>query len=253
VPGTAVRADGAAARSRAGAGPRTPGPQRPLASLHRGWHGRLSPCGSSGWRAAPWLRLLARAGHDREQWTTSIFPGKTGYVLPAKRSVGVVEALDVGNTATVAVELVGKLGLRGSCSLLSRIRRSERSPGCLRKPAHARCGSLALTRKRGPWGQAAANPGRCGGEGLRGGYLLSGRRGAGLAVLLGGGGSGGLAAGASRGAWGVAGRAGAGLAGGRWPAGCRWWAAGGRGLLPCLLGGRAGVRGDGDGDGMAGV
>jgi uncharacterized protein DUF1905 len=40
-------------------------------------------------------------------WVTSIFPGsQAGYVLPVKRPVRVAEALDVGDVATVIVELV---------------------------------------------------------------------------------------------------------------------------------------------------
>jgi hypothetical protein len=41
-------------------------------------------------------------------WTTSIFPasGEAGYVLPVKRAVRRAESLDVGDTATVTVELV---------------------------------------------------------------------------------------------------------------------------------------------------
>jgi len=40
-------------------------------------------------------------------WTTSIFPdNQARYVLPVKRPVRVAEALDVGDTATVTVELI---------------------------------------------------------------------------------------------------------------------------------------------------
>ena len=40
-------------------------------------------------------------------WTTSIFPdSRAGYVLPVKRPVRVTEALDVGDMATVTVELI---------------------------------------------------------------------------------------------------------------------------------------------------
>jgi hypothetical protein len=40
-------------------------------------------------------------------WTTSIFPDRqAGYVLPVKRPVRVAEALDVGDTATVTLELI---------------------------------------------------------------------------------------------------------------------------------------------------
>jgi len=50
------------------------------------------------------LRVRATVGSST--WATSIFPGKAGYVLPVKRSIRVAEALDVGDTATVTVELV---------------------------------------------------------------------------------------------------------------------------------------------------
>ena len=40
-------------------------------------------------------------------WVTSIFPGsQAGYVLPVKRPVRVAQALDVGDKATVTVELI---------------------------------------------------------------------------------------------------------------------------------------------------
>jgi hypothetical protein len=41
-------------------------------------------------------------------WTTSIFPdgGSSSYVLPIKRPVRKAEALDVGEIATVTVELI---------------------------------------------------------------------------------------------------------------------------------------------------
>jgi hypothetical protein len=41
-------------------------------------------------------------------WATSIFPDSVrgGYVLPIKRAVRKAEALDVGDTATVTVELI---------------------------------------------------------------------------------------------------------------------------------------------------
>jgi hypothetical protein len=50
------------------------------------------------------LRVRATIGDTT--WTTSIFPGKTGYVLPVKRPVRVAEALTAGDTATVTVELM---------------------------------------------------------------------------------------------------------------------------------------------------
>ena len=40
-------------------------------------------------------------------WTTSIFPDSAGYVLPVKRAVRQAEDLEVGDIATVTVELVG--------------------------------------------------------------------------------------------------------------------------------------------------
>ncbi len=41
-------------------------------------------------------------------WTTSIFPGSAerAYVLPVKRSVRTAEALELGDVATVTVELL---------------------------------------------------------------------------------------------------------------------------------------------------
>ena len=40
-------------------------------------------------------------------WLTSIFPdSQAGYVLPVKRPVRIAEALDVGDVATVTVELL---------------------------------------------------------------------------------------------------------------------------------------------------
>jgi len=50
--------------------------------------------------------LRVRATIGSSTWTTSIFPGKAGYVLPVKRPVRVAEALDAGDTATVTVELL---------------------------------------------------------------------------------------------------------------------------------------------------
>jgi hypothetical protein len=52
--------------------------------------------------------LRVRAAIGGSTWTTSIFPDReAGYVLPVKRPVRVAEALDVGDTATVTVELLG--------------------------------------------------------------------------------------------------------------------------------------------------
>jgi hypothetical protein len=40
-------------------------------------------------------------------WTTSVFPdSRAGYVLPVKRPVRVAEGLEVGDKATVTVELI---------------------------------------------------------------------------------------------------------------------------------------------------
>jgi Domain of unknown function (DUF1905) len=50
--------------------------------------------------------LRVRATIGSSTWTTSIFPGSgTGYVLPVKRSIRLAESLDVGDVATVTVEL----------------------------------------------------------------------------------------------------------------------------------------------------
>ena len=50
--------------------------------------------------------VRVRATIGSSTWTTSIFPGRAGYVLPVKRSIRVAQALDVGDTATVTVELI---------------------------------------------------------------------------------------------------------------------------------------------------
>jgi hypothetical protein len=51
------------------------------------------------------VRVRATVGGST--WTTSIFPGKErGYVLPLKRPVRTAEGLDVGDVATVSVELL---------------------------------------------------------------------------------------------------------------------------------------------------
>jgi hypothetical protein len=51
--------------------------------------------------------VRVRATIGTSTWTTSIFPGsQAGYVLPVKRPVRVAEALDVGDVATVTVELI---------------------------------------------------------------------------------------------------------------------------------------------------
>ncbi len=51
--------------------------------------------------------VRVRATIGSSTWTTSIFPGsEASYVLPVKRPVRVAEALDVGDVATVTVELI---------------------------------------------------------------------------------------------------------------------------------------------------
>ena len=52
------------------------------------------------------LRVRVRLGGST--WTTSIFPssGRGAYVLPVKRPVRTAEALNVGDVATVTVELM---------------------------------------------------------------------------------------------------------------------------------------------------
>jgi hypothetical protein len=51
--------------------------------------------------------VRVRATIGSSTWTTSIFPAsQAGYVLPVKRAVRVAEALDVGDVATVSVELL---------------------------------------------------------------------------------------------------------------------------------------------------
>jgi hypothetical protein len=50
--------------------------------------------------------LRVRATIGSSTWTTSIFPGRAGYVLPVKRPIRVAQALDAGGTATVTVELI---------------------------------------------------------------------------------------------------------------------------------------------------
>src|SRR5580704_15238836 len=51
------------------------------------------------------VRVRATIGNST--WTTSIFPAsQAGYVLPVKRPIRVAEALDVGDMATVTVELI---------------------------------------------------------------------------------------------------------------------------------------------------
>jgi hypothetical protein len=51
--------------------------------------------------------LRVRVGVGGSTWTTSIFPGAGGrYALPVKRAVRKAEALEVGDLATVTVELI---------------------------------------------------------------------------------------------------------------------------------------------------
>jgi Domain of unknown function (DUF1905) len=51
--------------------------------------------------------VRVRATIGSSTWTTSIFPAsQAAYVLPVKRPVRVSEALDVGDMATVTVELI---------------------------------------------------------------------------------------------------------------------------------------------------
>ena len=51
--------------------------------------------------------VRVRATIGTSTWTTSIFPsGQAGYVLPVKRPVRVAQALEVGDKATVTVELI---------------------------------------------------------------------------------------------------------------------------------------------------
>ena len=51
--------------------------------------------------------VRGRATIGSTTWRTSIFPGsQDSYVLPVKRPVRAAETLDVGDTATVTVELI---------------------------------------------------------------------------------------------------------------------------------------------------
>jgi len=61
----------------------------------------------AGGRLRGFGSVRVRATIGSSTWTTSIFPAsQSGYVLPVKRSVRAAEALDVGDTATVTVELI---------------------------------------------------------------------------------------------------------------------------------------------------
>lgn len=64
--------------------------------IHERFAGRKRGFGS--------LRVRATVGGST--WTTSIFPGSDAYVLPVKRAVRVAEALDIGDPATVTIELL---------------------------------------------------------------------------------------------------------------------------------------------------
>ena len=59
------------------------------------------------WVAGGRVGVPVRVAVGRTTWTTSIFPSSTrGYVLPVKRAVRKAESLDVGDTASVTLELV---------------------------------------------------------------------------------------------------------------------------------------------------
>ncbi|MDR2997589.1 MAG: DUF1905 domain-containing protein [Microbacterium sp.] len=50
------------------------------------------------------LRVRARIGGT--EWTTSIFPGRGGYVLPLKRQVRTAEGIEEGGTVVVDLEIL---------------------------------------------------------------------------------------------------------------------------------------------------
>ncbi len=51
--------------------------------------------------------LRVRVTIGASSWRTSIFPGSEGrYVLPVKRAIRAAEALEIGDVATVTVELI---------------------------------------------------------------------------------------------------------------------------------------------------
>jgi hypothetical protein len=61
----------------------------------------------AGGRRRGFGSVRVRATIGSSTWTTSIFPSsQSAYVLPVKRPVRVAEALDVGDVATVTVELI---------------------------------------------------------------------------------------------------------------------------------------------------
>ena len=62
----------------------------------------------AGGRRRGFGSLRVRVTLGGSSWATSIFPdaGRDAYVLPIKRAVRRAEALDVGDVATLTVELV---------------------------------------------------------------------------------------------------------------------------------------------------
>ena len=61
----------------------------------------------AGLRPRGFGSVRVRATIGSSTWTTSIFPdSEAGYVLPVKRPIRIAEALDMGDTATVTVELI---------------------------------------------------------------------------------------------------------------------------------------------------
>ena len=61
----------------------------------------------AGLRPRGFGSVRVRATIGSSTWATSIFPdSEAGYVLPVKRPIRVAEALDVGDTAKVTVELI---------------------------------------------------------------------------------------------------------------------------------------------------
>ena len=63
---------------------------------------------AAGGRLRGFGSLRVRVTIGTSVWQTSIFPDKASgaYVLPLKRAVRVAQALDVGDTATVGLELI---------------------------------------------------------------------------------------------------------------------------------------------------
>jgi Domain of unknown function (DUF1905) len=91
--------------------------------------------------------VRVRATIGGSTWTTSIFPGKAGYVLPVKRPVRVAEALDAGDTATVKVELIGIA--HGDGKTVGWL--AQRSPSGARLPVHSGLHAFAsVQRFHGP-------------------------------------------------------------------------------------------------------